>query len=106
MSKLTSLLMPTLAKRRGKNADKKNWHKLYGSSSSVAILQAAIASKAPILVVCKDTPSALKLEQELLSLVKNHQDNSVNEMNFAYSLIGKRYLTITSLHIKILFLSA
>ncbi|MGB0936094.1 MAG: transcription-repair coupling factor [Colwellia sp.] len=81
MSKLTSLLTPTLAKRRGKNADKKNWHQLYGSSSSVAILQGAIATEAPILVVCKDTPSAIKLEQELLSLVKTHQNSSINAMS-------------------------
>lgn len=76
MSKLTSLLTPTLANKRGKNADKKNWHQLHGSSSSVALFQGATVKDAPILVICKDTPSALKLEQELLSLVKGSKQTA------------------------------
>jgi transcription-repair coupling factor (superfamily II helicase) len=71
MSKVSSLLTPVLAKRRGKNPDKKSWHNLHGSSSSFALYQAAKTATAPILLITHNTPQALKIEQELLSLAKS-----------------------------------
>jgi len=65
---MTSLLNPTLAKSTTKYADKKTWTDLIGSSSSLAIYHAAIKAENPILLVTYDTPSAIRLEQELLSL--------------------------------------
>ncbi|PKG81720.1 transcription-repair coupling factor [Colwellia sp. 75C3] len=76
MSKASSLLTPVLAKRRGKNPDKKSWHNLHGSSSSFALYQAAQTAKTPILLITHNTPQALKIEQELLSLAKS--DNLTN----------------------------
>jgi len=71
MSKASSLLTPVLAKRRGKNPDKKSWHNLHGSSSSFALYQAAKTATTPILLITHNTPQALKIEQELLSLAKS-----------------------------------
>ena len=68
MSKNTSLLTPTLAKRKGKIADKKSWQNLHGSSASIAIYQGAKEANAPILLLTADTPSALRLEQEIASI--------------------------------------
>ncbi len=68
MSKLHHLLTPVVASRRGKQADKKTWTNLIGSSASLAIYQAAKKVDQPILLVVHDTPSALRLEQELTSL--------------------------------------
>ena len=73
MSK-TSLFNPVLAKRKTKNTDKKTWHNLHGSSASLALFQGAKAADAPILLITHDTPSALRLEQELQSL--NYAVNS------------------------------
>ncbi|NQY50063.1 MAG: transcription-repair coupling factor [Colwellia sp.] len=82
MSKASSLLTPILAKRRGKNPDKKSWHNLHGSSSSFALYQAAKTAETPILVITSNTPEALKIEQELLSLAKsasqNHDENKAS----------------------------
>jgi transcription-repair coupling factor (superfamily II helicase) len=75
MSKATSLLTPVLAKRRGKNPDKKSWHNLHGSSSSFALYQAAQTAQTPILLITSNTPEALKIEQELLSLAKSDEHN-------------------------------
>lgn len=75
MSQNTSILSPTLAKRRGKNADKKVWQNLTGSSATVAIYQAALSADSPVLLIVHDTPSALRLEQELLSL---NTDSALN----------------------------
>jgi len=70
MSKTSCLLTPTIAKNKIKTTDKKSWHNLYGSSSSIALYQGALSSDAPLLIITHDTPSALRLEQELLSLVQ------------------------------------
>ncbi|NQZ26945.1 MAG: transcription-repair coupling factor [Colwellia sp.] len=78
MSKASSLLTPILAKRRGKNPDKKSWHNLHGSSSSFALYQAAQTAETPILVITSNTPEALKIEQELLSLGKNDSLNKAS----------------------------
>ena len=75
MSKASSLLTPVLAKRRGKNPDKKSWHNLYGSSSSLALYQAAKTADTPLLLITHDTPSALRIEQELLSLAKSENQS-------------------------------
>jgi len=75
MSKASSLLTPVLAKRRGKNPDKKSWHNLHGSSSSFALYQAAKTAQTPILLITSNTPQALKIEQELLSLAKSDSQN-------------------------------
>lgn len=71
MSKNVNLFNPVLAKSRGKNADKKTWQNLPGSSASVAIFHGALSASQPVLLLTHDTPSALRLEQELTSL--NHQ---------------------------------
>jgi transcription-repair coupling factor (superfamily II helicase) len=68
MSKTSCLLTPTLVKNKTKTVDKKTWHNLYGSSSSVALYQAALSADSPLLIITQDTPSAIRLEQELLSL--------------------------------------
>ncbi|MEW6991360.1 transcription-repair coupling factor [Colwelliaceae bacterium 6441] len=68
MSKQHHLYTPVLTARRGKLADKKSWHNLLGSSSTIAIFQAAKQAEKPILLITHDTPSAIRLEQELLSL--------------------------------------
>jgi len=69
MSKTSCLLTPTLAKNKSTTIDRKTWHNLQGSSASIALYNGAILSEAPILLVTHDTPSALKIEQELLSLL-------------------------------------
>ncbi|WP_077338779.1 transcription-repair coupling factor [Pseudocolwellia agarivorans] len=68
MSKNTSLFNPVLAKRKGKNADKKTWTNLQGSSSSLAIYHGACNAESPVLLLTHDTPSAIRIEQELKSL--------------------------------------
>ncbi|ARD45200.1 transcription-repair coupling factor [Colwellia sp. PAMC 21821] len=68
MSKNVSLFSPVLAKSRGKSADKKVWQNLPGSSATVAIFHGALSTQQPILLLTHDTPSALRLEQELASL--------------------------------------
>lgn len=68
MSKNTSLFNPTLPKRKGKNADKKTWTNLQGSSSSLAIYYGACNAHSPILLLTHDTPSAIRIEHELQSL--------------------------------------
>ncbi|MCO4798587.1 MAG: transcription-repair coupling factor [Colwelliaceae bacterium] len=74
MSKRHHLYTPALTSRRGKSADKKSWHNLIGSSSTIAIYQAAKQAEKPILLITHDTPSAIRLEQELNSL----NDNSLS----------------------------
>ncbi len=86
MSKSSKLLTPILAKRRSKNPDKKSWHNLYGSASSVALYQGAKAADIPILLITHDTPSALRIEQELLSLVKSEKDIINDETNPAIDI--------------------
>ncbi|MGL1958474.1 MAG: transcription-repair coupling factor [Colwellia sp.] len=76
MSKKTSLLSPVLAKRRHHNPDKKTWSNLHGSSVSLALYQGAKTADAPLLLITHDTPSALRLEQELHSL--NTQNNRLD----------------------------
>ncbi len=71
MSKNVNLFNPVLAKSRGKNADKKIWQNLPGSSASLAVFHGALSASQPVLLLTHDTPSALRLEQELSSL--NHQ---------------------------------
>ncbi|WP_448568431.1 transcription-repair coupling factor [Thalassotalea ganghwensis] len=72
MSKQQLLFSPLLTNRKGQQADKKVWSHLIGSSATLAIYQAALQSKRPILLVAHDTPSAIRLENELLSI--NHQN--------------------------------
>jgi transcription-repair coupling factor (superfamily II helicase) len=68
MSKLINLFDPILAKRRGKSADKKTWTNFSGSSATLAIYHGAKKAPGPVLLVTHDTPSAIRLEQELLTL--------------------------------------
>ena len=77
MSKSSCLLSPVLAKNNTKTVDKKTWLNLQGSSASIALYQGAISSDAPILLVTHDTPSALRLEQELLSLSQNEDQLTI-----------------------------
>ena len=81
MSKTSCLLTPTLAKNKTTNTatkvDRKTWHNLSGSSASIALYQGALSSDSPILLVTHDTPSALKLEQELRSLSSSKNDLSI-----------------------------
>ena len=50
---------------------KKRGKTLPGSSASVAIFHGALSAEQPVLLLTHDTPTALRLEQELTSL--NHQ---------------------------------
>ncbi|GLX77288.1 transcription-repair-coupling factor [Thalassotalea insulae] len=75
MSKQHFLLSPVLTKSTGKTTDKKSWLNLPGSSATLAIYQAAQQAERPILLITHDTPSALRLEQELLSL---QQDSTLS----------------------------
>jgi len=68
MTKLINLFDPVLAKRRGKSADKKTWTNFSGSSATLAIYHGAKKAEGPVLLVTHDTPSAIRLEQELLTL--------------------------------------
>ena len=68
MSKQHLLFSPVITNRRGKNADKKIWSNLTGSSATIAMYQAAVLANKPVLIVVHDTPNAIKLEHELLSL--------------------------------------
>jgi len=77
MSRTSLLFNPILAKRQGKNPDKKTWNNLSGSSATLALYHGAQLANAPFLIVTHDTPSALRLEQELLSL--NSNDLPLNE---------------------------
>ena len=77
MSKSSCLLSPVLAKNNTKTVDKKTWLNLQGSSASIALYQGAISSNAPILLVTHDTPSALRLEQELLSLSQSEHELTI-----------------------------
>ena len=61
MSKNISLFNPVLAKSRGKNADKKVWQNLPGSSATVAIFNGGLSKQQPILMLTPDTPSPLSL---------------------------------------------
>lgn len=71
MSKNVNLFNPVLAKSRGKNPDKKVWQNLPGSSASMAIYHGALSAEHPILLLTHDTPSAIRIEQELSSLNTN-----------------------------------
>ena len=78
MSKTSYLLTPTLAKNKTTKTtttvDKKTWQNLQGSSASIALYHGALLSDVPILLVTHDTPSALKLEQELRSLLPDENE--------------------------------
>jgi len=73
MSKTANLFEPVLTKRRGKNADKKHWTNLLGSSDTLAIFHGALNADAPLLLLTHDTQSALRFEQELQSLNTKQQ---------------------------------
>jgi transcription-repair coupling factor (superfamily II helicase) len=49
-------------------ADKKIWTGLFGSSTTVAIQRLAQQQQKLLLVICKDTPTAIKLNDELQSI--------------------------------------
>ncbi|WP_448554535.1 transcription-repair coupling factor [Thalassotalea montiporae] len=84
MSNFTSLLTPSLTENSSSKIDKKEWVNLPGSSASVALYYAAKSaaknaaknavksaeknSQQPFLIITHDTPSAIRLEHELLSL--------------------------------------
>jgi transcription-repair coupling factor (superfamily II helicase) len=74
MSKAANIISPPLPKAGRKLIDKKIWENLYGSSSSIAISQAAKSADAPLLLITHDTPSAIKLEQELVQLNQSSLD--------------------------------
>ncbi len=57
-----SPLQPELPAKPGTRLD---WGRLYGSSFGLAIHAAAIRHNAPTMVITPDTPTALRLEQEL-----------------------------------------
>jgi len=57
-----SILNPEIQRTAG---DRQRWGALYGSATSLAIANAAAAAKQLTVVVCNDTASALRLEQEL-----------------------------------------
>lgn len=54
-------------------SQQKYWGGLCGSSQAFAIADTAVTHQGPILVVTPDTPSALKLEQELRYFTRDNQ---------------------------------
>jgi transcription-repair coupling factor (superfamily II helicase) len=80
MKSAVSLFNPIVAQSKNNNIDKKTWLSLYGSSASVAIYHAALSKtlqqqNAPILLITQDTPSALRLSQEIQSVVNSEQSD-------------------------------
>ncbi|WP_017444881.1 transcription-repair coupling factor [Gayadomonas joobiniege] len=71
--KLTSILEPQPTLKSGQLS---NWQNFPGSSLAVAISELSLTADAPILVVEKDTASALRLAAEINSLLKPHQLNA------------------------------
>ena len=61
-----------------------SWGGLAGSSPALAIANAAVHDERPIVVVTPDSPSALRLEQEVRFFLKSSTDDS-NESS-AYSV--------------------
>ena len=62
------ILSPQLPTFSENKVDKKQWTNLIGSSASLALVNAAQQASQPLLLITHDTPSALKFEQELVSL--------------------------------------
>ena len=78
MSQVTTLTTPiihTNSSNNGAAGDRKYWANLHGSSSSLALYQAARQAQVPFVLITHDTPSALKYEQELQQL--NHDQLTI-----------------------------
>ena len=76
MSNFTSLLAPSLTASNNDKIDKKEWVNLPGSSASLALYYAALKATQPFLIITHDTPTAIRLEQELLSLSQAKPSNT------------------------------
>ena len=70
MSKIADIFHPIIASN-AQHTDKKVWTNLFGSSVSIAIKNAALQAEQVCLLITQDTPTALKLEQELRSIADN-----------------------------------
>ncbi len=57
-----SPLAPSIPARAG---DRKRWGRLYGSSRGLALARAAEAHEGPVLAIVPDTPTAIRLVEEL-----------------------------------------
>jgi len=68
MAKQISLFEPVLPTSKATKQDKKQWLNLPGSSASLALYNAAKIADHCIVVVTKDTPTAIRLEHEIASL--------------------------------------
>ena len=78
MSQVTPLTTPiihTNSSSNGATGDRKYWANLHGSSSSLALYQAARQAQVPFVLITHDTPSALRYEQELQQL--NHDQLTI-----------------------------
>lgn len=74
MTTLTEITSSQLINFPSNKTSQAIWSNLCGGSTSVAIYQAAKQSKEPILLITHDTPSAIKLEQELIKFTSHNLD--------------------------------
>ena len=65
-----SLFHPPLPKNKGQP---RHWGRLYGSSTALAVAQAARRHKAPVIVITRDTNECLQLQQALNVFVKDKE---------------------------------
>ena len=75
----SSIFTPVLPEKAG---DHKHWANLRGSSSALAISQAAQACQQRILLVTADTPTALKLAKEIRFFANNGKGNPIKASVF------------------------
>ena len=75
----SSIFTPVLPEKAG---DHKHWANLRGSSSALAISQAAQACQQRILLVTADTPTALKLAKEIRFFAHNDKGNPIKASVF------------------------
>ena len=75
----SSIFTPVLPEKAG---DHKYWANLRGSSSALAISQAAQACQQRILLVTADTPTALKLAKEIRFFANNGKGNPIKASVF------------------------
>lgn len=66
-----SLFQPPLPKKVG---EPRRWGRLYGSSTALAVAQAARRHKGPVLVVTRDTTESLQLQQALQVFMHNKDE--------------------------------
>ncbi|WP_111977040.1 transcription-repair coupling factor [Algibacillus agarilyticus] len=67
-----TITSPALPKLNSKNIDSISWGNLQGSSLSLALTHAAQTNDSPFVVITQDTPSALRLTDELTAYASQY----------------------------------